>query len=74
MGRSCQDQLACQKAMDLVTDVHQLSGGFPKEKLYRLTSQLLRAAVSLFQATLRKVRAVTEPQSSGAFYGLQCAS
>lgn len=47
MGKSYQDLVAWQKAMALVTDVYQLSGSFPKEELYALTSQLRRAAVSV---------------------------
>ncbi len=38
---------AWQKADDLTVAVYQISGGFPKEELYALTSQLRRAAYSV---------------------------
>ena len=47
MGASYQNLVAWQKAMDLVTDVYKVTGAFPKEELYGLTSQLRRAAVSV---------------------------
>ncbi|MGA9567519.1 MAG: four helix bundle protein [Candidatus Korobacteraceae bacterium] len=47
MGTSYQDLVAWQKAMDLVTDVCKVTGAFPKEELYGLTSQLRRVAVSV---------------------------
>lgn len=36
---------AWKKAMDLVAEVYRISGKFPKEEIYRLTSQLRRASV-----------------------------
>ena len=36
-----------QKAVDLVEAVYRATGGFPKEEIYGLTSQLRRAAVSI---------------------------
>ena len=33
--------------MDLAVEAYQLSGGFPKHELYRLTAQLTRAAASV---------------------------
>jgi four helix bundle protein len=36
-----------QLAMDLSEAVYRLAGGFPKSEEYRLTSQLLRAVVSV---------------------------
>ncbi|WP_331052327.1 four helix bundle protein [Longimicrobium sp.] len=36
-----------QKAMDMVVQVYRLSDRFPKSELYRLTSQLTRAAASV---------------------------
>lgn len=36
-----------QKAMDLTTEIYQLSDDFPKEEKYGLTSQIRRSAVSI---------------------------
>jgi four helix bundle protein len=47
MGDSYQDLIAWRKAMDLVTDIYQLTRTFPREELYGLTNQLRRAAVSV---------------------------
>lgn len=41
------DLVVWQKAMTLVTDVYQITRGFPKDELYGLTAQLRRAAVSV---------------------------
>jgi four helix bundle protein len=35
------------KSMDLVETIYRLSGNFPKEEIYGLTSQIQRAAVSI---------------------------
>ncbi len=45
--RNHRDLIAWQKAVRLVTMIYQLSGSFPKEELYGLTSQMRRAAVSI---------------------------
>jgi four helix bundle protein len=47
MGKSYQDLVAWQKAMDLVEEIYRLTRAFPKEEVYGLTSQLRRAAVSI---------------------------
>ncbi|MFP3868894.1 MAG: four helix bundle protein [Desulfobacteraceae bacterium] len=47
MIRSYRDLVAWQKAMELVTQVYQVSKKFPKEEIYALLSQLRRAAVSI---------------------------
>lgn len=36
-----------QKGIDLVTEVYQITSGFPKEEIYGLTSQMKRSAVSI---------------------------
>jgi len=41
------DLVVWQKAMALVTEVYQVSRGFPKDELYGITAQLRRAAVSV---------------------------
>jgi len=41
------DLLAWQRAMDLVEAVYTASRGFPKDEIFRLTSQLRQAAVSV---------------------------
>jgi four helix bundle protein len=47
VGDSYQDLIAWRKAMDLVTEVYQLTREFPREERYGLTNQLRRAAVSV---------------------------
>jgi len=41
------DLVVWQKAMTLVTDVYEVTRGFPKDEIYGLTAQLRRAAVSV---------------------------
>jgi len=36
-----------KKAIDFVADVYKITGNFPKEEVYGLTSQIRRAAVSI---------------------------
>jgi four helix bundle protein len=47
MAKSYRELMVWQKAMDLVEAVYRLTGAFPKEELYGLTSQMRRAAVSI---------------------------
>jgi four helix bundle protein len=41
------DLIVWQKAMDMVVEVYRLANRFPHSELYRLTSQITRAAVSV---------------------------
>jgi len=41
------DLLVWQKSMRFVTEVYQVTRGFPREEVYGLSSQLRRAAVSI---------------------------
>lgn len=41
------DLLVWQKAMDLVTDIYQVTSTFPNEERFGLSSQMRRAAVSI---------------------------
>jgi len=41
------DLVACQRAMELVTEIYRATRSFPKDELYQLVSQLRRAAVSV---------------------------
>ena len=41
------DLLVWQKAMDLVTDIYQVTAAFPSEERFGLSSQARRAAVSI---------------------------
>jgi four helix bundle protein len=45
--KSLHDLVAWQKAMELVTEIYQVSQKFPKEEMFGLTSQIRRAAVSI---------------------------
>ncbi|MES1181721.1 MAG: four helix bundle protein, partial [Flavobacterium sp.] len=44
---SYKDLLIWQKGIDIVVNLYQLVGDFPKEEMYALTSQLKRASVSI---------------------------
>jgi four helix bundle protein len=39
--------IAWQKGISLVTDLYRLTNSFPRDEIYRLTSQMRRAAVSI---------------------------
>lgn len=45
--QSHRDLVVWQKAMDLTVEVYKLSAMFPKAEIYRLVSQITRAAVSV---------------------------
>ena len=45
--KSYRDLTVWQRAMELVEAVYALTKSFPKEEEYRLTSQLVRAAISV---------------------------
>ncbi len=47
MAESYRELAAWKKAMELVTEIYQLTRTFPREEVYGLTSQLRRAAVSV---------------------------
>jgi four helix bundle protein len=47
MAQHFKDLIVWQKAMDLVTNVYQVTEGFPKREVYSLTDQIRRAAVSV---------------------------
>ena len=44
---SHRDLVVWQKAMDLAVEVYRLSQRFPREEIYRLTSQITRAVASV---------------------------
>jgi four helix bundle protein len=44
---SHRDLIVWQKSMDMVVQVYQLSTSFPNTEIYRLTSQITRAAASV---------------------------
>ena len=45
--KNYRELIAWQKAMDLVIEVYTVSGTFPREEVYRLTSKIRKAAVSI---------------------------
>jgi len=47
MLHSYKDLVVWQRAMQLVVEVYELTGYFPKEENYILTSQMRRAAISI---------------------------
>ena len=44
---SHRDLIVWQKSMDMVVNIYQLAAGFPNTEIYRLTSQITRAAASV---------------------------
>lgn len=56
MAASYRDLRVWQLSMELVVSVYEQTGGFPRQEIYGLTSQMRRSAVS-FPATLLKARA-----------------
>jgi len=47
MIQSYKDLIVWQKSMDLVEEIYFITGQFPKEEIFGLTSQMRRAAVSI---------------------------
>lgn len=47
MAQNYKDLLIWKKAMELVTEIYEISRTFPKEEVYGLTSQIRRSAVSI---------------------------
>lgn len=47
MAASHRDLVVWQKSMDLAVQVYRLTGRFPRSEMYRLTSQVTRAAASV---------------------------
>jgi four helix bundle protein len=47
VAASHRDLVVWQKSMDLAVQVYRLTGRFPKSEMYRLTSQVTRAAASV---------------------------
>ena len=45
--KSHRDLIVWQKSMDLAEDVYRVTSEFPREEMYRLTSQLIRAVISV---------------------------
>jgi four helix bundle protein len=46
-AQSFRDLVVWQRSIELATAIYRLTGGFPKEETYGLTSQLRRSAVSV---------------------------
>jgi four helix bundle protein len=46
-AKSFRDLIVWQRSIQLATAVYRLTGGFPREELYGLASQLRRSAVSV---------------------------
>jgi four helix bundle protein len=47
MGKSFRDLVVWQRAIELTTNIYEMSAVFPKSEIYGLTSQMRRAAVSV---------------------------
>ncbi|MCF7790539.1 MAG: four helix bundle protein [Victivallales bacterium] len=45
--KNYRELIVWQKAMDLTEQIYQVTKNFPREEIYGLTSQILRAAVSV---------------------------
>jgi four helix bundle protein len=46
-AQSFRDLIVWQRSIQLATAVYRVTGGFPKEEMYGLTSQIRRSAVSV---------------------------
>lgn len=44
---SYRDLVVWQRSMELAQSIYSLTGAFPKQEEYRLTSQMIRAAISI---------------------------
>jgi len=47
VGSSYRNLIAWQRALELSVTIYRLTGNFPREEVYGLTSQMRRAAVSI---------------------------
>ena len=45
--KTYRDLQVWQKSMTLVTEIYEISKGFPKDEVYGLTSQMRRCAISI---------------------------
>ena len=64
--QSHRDLVAWRKAMDLAVDVYRLSRRFPRDEVYRLTSQLTRAVASV-PANIAEGHARSSPRQYAYF-------
>ena len=67
MAASYRDLRVWQLSMELVVSVYEQTGGFPRQEIYGLTSQMRRSAVS-FPATLLKARARSSDRDLAHFF------
>ena len=67
--RSHRELTVWRKGMDLVVEVYRLSAGFPRDEMYRLTSQLTRAVVSV-PANIAEGNARGTPRDYARFVGI----
>jgi four helix bundle protein len=63
-ARTFQDLIVWQKAHQFVLDIYALTGHFPNNEIYGLTSQLRRAAVSIPANIAEGFKRRTKPDKS----------
>ena len=68
MGQSYRELLVWQKAMDLVTDIYNITKVFPRDEAFGLTSQLRRASIYV-PTNIAEGQARYSPQEFHYFLG-----
>jgi four helix bundle protein len=69
MPQDVHDLIVWHKAIDLTVSIYQLTGRFPKEEIYGLTSQMRRASVSI-ASNIAEGRGRLNPTEFRQFLGL----
>ncbi|MGF1635128.1 MAG: four helix bundle protein [Phycisphaerae bacterium] len=74
MSKSFQDLVVWQRSHELVLAVYRLTGTFPREELFGLTSQLRRAAVSVPANIAEAFRKDSRRDKARVFNIAQCSA
>lgn len=71
--KSYKDLVAWQKAMQLVTDIYNITKSFPKEEIYGITNQLRRCSISI-PSNLAEGSSRRSTQEFIRFINISCGS